>query len=669
MTAPTTITIRPDNVIGEIHPYLYGANIEHLGQTIYGGSWAEMLRDRKFAGSDRMYVGLSERLAPQHPAFGVVVPWEPINPDYHDVLFVHDNTTFYTGRQSQRITIRRDDGRPHGIRQSGLYLAAGQEYQLRLVLKGEGQAVAVTLGDASWTIPNVADRWTTYQQTLIPSATEPTGALSLTFEGEGSLWLGCASVMPATNLRGHRADVIAAITEWRPTFLRWPGGNFVSAYPWMSGVGDRDQRPSYLDPAWNLWEPNDVGTNEFIDMCRLIGTDPVLTVNMGTGTAAEAAAWVEYCNGDATTEHGALRAQHGYPDPHQVRTWFVGNEQFGNWQVGHVDAETYGRNYLAFARAMRTVDPTLQLIAVGVPTDLYGHWNELVLKLAASEMDQLSVHYYSIRTEKWAEPPPPEQLWAAKIAAAHEVTLMLDQTLEIVARHAEPPVPVAFDEWNTYVGAKAPAFLEEYCVADALYAGALMNACLRRCDRIEMSAIYNLINVMGNYLVTPLFSWQQHPSRGNYWVGTVREPVTPPTVVKAPTTLVMELLTHHRGQVGIDCEVQTASYRSPAQGNLPAFDAVPIIDAAATFDAEAKRLYLSLVNRDAERARQLRIVLGSVARHGQAQLLTVAGDGPLARNTAETPTAVAIESSSWAAGEETLEVPPHSFSLLIIPVR
>ena len=125
---------------------------------------------------------------------------------------------------------------------------------------------------------------------------------------------------------------------------------------------------------------------------------------------------------------------------------------------------------------------------------------------------------------------------------------MLDETLEIVARHSNPPLPVAFDEWNTYFGAKAPDFIEPYDVADALYAGALMNACIQRCDRISMTAIYNLINVMGNYLVTPLYTWRRHPSSGNYWAGQVVEPVVPPMVVKAPTTLVMELLTHHRGR-------------------------------------------------------------------------------------------------------------------------
>jgi len=664
MSIQAKLTLRPDQVIGDVHDHLYGANLEHLGQSVYGALWAEMLRDRKFAGADIMYQGLSEGLQHQNPAFGVVVPWEPINPDYHDVLFVHDNTTFYTGKQSQRITVRNAGEVARGVKQAGLYLQGGQSYNVRLVIQGEGQAVLVQLGDTSWTIPAAPETWTTFTQTLTPSTTEPTGALSISVKGEGSLWLGCASVMPEDNLKGFRADVIAAMKEWQPTFLRWPGGNFVSAYPWEAGICDRDKRPSYLDPAWNQWEPNDVGTDEFIDLCRLVDTEPILTINMGDGSAEEAAAWVEYCNGDARAPYGKKCAENGYPEPFGVKTWFVGNEQFGNWQVGHVDAETYARKYLAFARAMRAVDPDLQLIGVGVPNDLYGHWNELVLKTAAEEMDELSVHYYSIRTEKWDEVPPPEQLYGPKIASAHEVKLMLDETLGLIAQHSDPPVPLAFDEWNTYVGAKAPSFIEDYNVADALYTGALMNACIARCDHIKMAAIFNLINVMGSYLVTPLYTWQQHPSRGNYWFSTFENP-DPPAVIKAPTTLVLELLTHHRGPKGIICEVNSPTYSSAAQGNLPASEDVPVIDAAATYDPETKSVYLSVVNRDVDNVATLEL---EGLNHAGATIYTVKGDNPTALNTPENPQAVAIETSSWAGGD-TLELLPHSFNMIVFETQ
>lgn len=657
------ISLRLDRVIGEAHDHLYGANLEHIGQAIYGGVWAEMLRDRKFAGHDQMYTAPSEGLHNVHPSIGVVLPWQAENPDYQAVQYAHDNSVFYTGRQAQRITIRRADGQWRGIKQGSLYLQANRDYELRLVLKGEGQPLDARLGDEVWRIEAVAGDWTTWRHTFTAAGEHPLGELSLTI-GAGSAWIGCASLMPTDHIQGFRADLIEALRDWSPTQLRWPGGNFVSAYHWGLGIGDRDRRPSYLDPAWWLWESNDVGTDEFIELCRLVGAEPVLTANLGDGTAEEAAAWVEYCNGDAATPNGARRAANGYPQAHDVRVWFVGNEQFGNWQVGHVDAETYARRYLEFARAMRAVDDDLTLIGVGVPADLYAHWNEDVLRIAASEMDQYSLHYYSLRTEKYAETPAPELMYLPKIAAWHEVERMLDATLAIMDANTSAPLPLAFDEWNTYVGAKAPDYIEDYNLADALYTGALMNACLRRADRIRYSAIYHLVNVMGNYLTAPLYEWAGVAlGRGGGWVpvSTGADPAAP-AVIKMPATLVLELMTRHRGPHTVETEVECGSFSSPAAGNMPAFDDVPLLSAAATIDRERATLYLSLVNCAVDQA--MAIQLEGLTAVGAIDMFTVAGESPLATNSFEVPEAVAIARTSVPS--DALQMPPHSFAMLRI---
>lgn len=665
MSEKATITIQPDRVIGGVHDHLYGANLEHIGQGIYGSLWAEMLSDRKFAGNDRMYTAPSEGLHNVHPSIGVVVPWEARNPDYEAVRYVHDNTTFYTGRQSQRITIRIPDGQQRGVKQGSLYLQAERDYELRLVLKGEGQALSVRLGEEDWRIDAVGGDWTTWRHTFRAAGEDPKGELSLTIS-QGSLWIGCASLMPTDNLRGFRADVIEAMRDWSPTQLRWPGGNFVSAYHWRQGVGDRDLRPTYLDPAWWLWESNDVGTDEFIDLCRLIGAEPVLTANMGTGTAEEAAAWVEYCNGDASTEGGALRASHGYAQPHDVRVWFVGNEQYGNWQVGHCDPETYARRYLEFARAMRAVDGGLSLIGVGVPSNLYAHWNEQVLGMAADEMDQYSVHYYSLRTEKLEVTPDRELMYLPKIAAWHEVEQMLDATLAVMDRYGGGSLPVAFDEWNTYVGAKPPDYIEDYTLADALYTGALMNACLQRADRIKYSAIYHLTNVMGSYVAAPLYEWEiVFLGRRGGWVPvSTGDAPDAPAVIKMPATLVLELMTRHRGADAVRCAVDCGSFTSPAAGNMPAFDDVPLVSTAATYDAQEKLLYVSVVNCAVDSP--MRLELTGIEVAGEVTLDLVAGEHPLTTNDFAEPQRVAIEQRQAAADE--IELPPHSFALLRVPL-
>ena len=647
----------------EVHDHLYGANLEHLGQAIYGGIWAEMLRDRKFAGNDMMYTAPSEGLHNIHPSIGIVVPWGAKNPDYEAVRYVHDNSTFYTGRQSQRITIRQHDGQWRGIKQGSLYLQSERDYELRLVLKGEGQPLTVQLGEEHWRIDEVGDDWTTVQHKFRAAGDDPKGEFSLTIS-EGSVWIGCASLMPTDHICGFRADVIAALREWSPTQLRWPGGNFVSAYHWEQGVGGRDRRPPYLDPAWWLWESNDVGTDEFIELCRLIDAEPVLTVNMGDGSAEEAAAWVAYCNGAATSKYGSMRVANGYSQPHDVKIWFVGNEQFGNWQVGHVDAETYARRYLEFAKAMRAVDENLILIGVGVPAKLYGHWNEQVLRIASAEMDQYSVHYYSLRTEKLEETPPPEQLYLPKMAAWHEVEAMLDATLAIMDANTPNLLPLAFDEWNTYVGAKPPDYIEDYNLADALYAGSLMNVCIQRANRIQYSAIYHLTNVMGCYVIAPLYEWLAVVlGRGGGWVpvSTGDNPAAP-SVIKMPATLVLELMTRHHGPVAVGCEVECGMFSSPAAGNMPPFDDVPLVNAAATYDDDQNMLYLSVVNCALDEPAQVN--LPGLPQSVEAEMYLVSGESPLSTNSFESADTVAVEYSRAQADQIVL--PPHSFALIVL---
>ena len=407
-----------------------------------------------------------------------------------------------------------------------------------------------------------------------------------------------------------------------------------------------------------------MGTDEFVTLCRLVGAEPVLTINMGDGAVEEAAAWVEYCNGDASTRYGKLRAANGFREPHNVRVWFVGNEQFGNWQVGHVDARTYALRYLEYAAAMRAVDADLTLIGVGVPVDLYARWNETVLRIAGAAMDQYSVHYYSIRTEKQADSPPPETVILPKLAAAREVEGMLDATLAVIDQYAPQTLPLAFDEWNTYFSAKPPAFIEGYDMADAVYTAAVMHLMLARADRIHYSAIYHLVNVMGNYITSPLFEWDPlNLGRGGGWVpaSTGDSPHAPATI-KMPATLVLELMTRFRGPDSLHTRVDCATFSSPALGNQPAFDAVPLVNAAATRDSNRRTLYVSMANCSPNEPVQL--TLQGVDAPDAAELHIVAGDSPLATNTFDEPTAVAIQSRRASLNDIVL--PPCSFAMLVI---
>ena len=155
---------------GQVHDHLYGANLEHIGRCVYQGHWAELLQNRKFLGHDRMFVGANERLSHHNPSYGVITPWTALAPDYERVLLVHDNSDFYTGDQSQRITIRDADGEFHGVQQDGLTLVSDATYAISLVLKGEGQPVRVCLGDQTWMIDAVGPEWREYSHSLTVTA-------------------------------------------------------------------------------------------------------------------------------------------------------------------------------------------------------------------------------------------------------------------------------------------------------------------------------------------------------------------------------------------------------------------------------------------------------------------------------------------------------------------
>ena len=258
----------------------------------------------------------------------------------------------------------------HGVYQPRVPVRAGVAYQGYLWLKTTGYdgRIVVALEEdlpggqtyAEAEIRGVEGDWKKYAFTLRPARTDTHARLAFLFEGKGRVWVDQVSLLPGDAVGGVRADVEARVAALRPAFLRWPGGNVAQDYHWTWGVGPRDQRPIWVNLSWkNEPEPGDIGTDEFIALSRRVGAEPSITVNVeGRGaTAEEAAAWVEYCNGPATSRYGAMRAANGHPEPYGVKYWELGNEIWGDWVRGHSDAATYARNYVRYAQAMRAVDP------------------------------------------------------------------------------------------------------------------------------------------------------------------------------------------------------------------------------------------------------------------------------------------------------------------------
>src|SRR5690606_25393 len=316
---------------------------------------------------------------------------------------------------------------------------------------------------------------------------------------------------PLADEHGFRKDVVAEVRELGVPIIRYPGGNFVSGYNWLDGVGPKSARPTVLERAWNSLETNQFGTNEFIDWCRLVGTEPLLGMNFGTGTVEMAVAYVEYCNYERGTKWSELRREHGYEQPHRVRYWCLGNEMDGPWQIGQLQAREYGRKARDAAKQMRVIDPDLQLIACGssgtfMPTYLL--WDREVLEECYDQVDGISLHAYYGNTEELSGNSSARYL-AMNLDMdrhIHEIAAVCDYVQGL--QRSSKRLWLSFDEWNVWYRARdgeatdgrgtfAPRLLEEvYNLEDALLVGGFINTLLRNADRVRIGCLAQLVNVI-----------------------------------------------------------------------------------------------------------------------------------------------------------------------------
>ncbi|HEY3107262.1 MAG TPA: alpha-L-arabinofuranosidase C-terminal domain-containing protein, partial [Chloroflexota bacterium] len=439
------------------------------------------------------------------------------------------------------------------------------------------------------------------------------------------------------------------------------GGNFASQYHWQDGVGERDRRPVRFDRAWSVYEPNDVGTDEFVEWCHLVGTEPYLCVNTGDGTAEEAAAWVEYCNGPATSRYGAMRAANGHPEPYDVIYWGIGNETYGNWQHDHVDAETYARECVAFARAMRAADAfgarngasgagrRLKLLAVGATPDRWPDWNAAVARIAGEEIDYITLHHYA----RADDATPPEDEYLMTVSAPARIDDLIAASRQAIDANAPRGrrIPICFDEWNVAhrraaagkiglrnVGHPALGYQaqlarlaglggggrQNYALADGLYAAGFFNVMLRNADHVTMANQAQLVNLLG------LIETSDTDCYGT------------------PEYLAFRLYVDHAGPVAVPASVEGPTFAVPAMANMPARPAEPLLDVAATGDADGRRLWLHVVNRDPTQSVSASVDLGG-RRVARATAHVLAGPHPWARNgfASKESVRIASQAAEW----------------------
>jgi alpha-N-arabinofuranosidase len=482
-------TIDTQQTAPPVSKYLYGQFVEHIGNTMYGSLWAEMVDDRKFYFPITVEKPAASAVPAGSPFSMKVREWHPVGPVE---VVVMDKEKPFVGDQSPRIAL--DAATPHGVRQTGIALVKDKKYTGRIYLRGTaGSKIKVSLiwgaGEndrQTITIPALTSEYKKFPLAFTAKADSTDAAIEIAGTGTGNFHIGTLSLMPADNIQGFRPDTTSLLRQIKMGFWRY-GGNYTSGLIWYHIVGDIDRRPPDFDNAWSAMQTNDLGLDEFMTLCKLIDVEPYISVNAGFGDSHSAAEEVEYMNGSATTHMGAQRTKNGHAAPYGVKFWNIGNEPWGTWQLGRTDTKYFMMKHNEFAKAMRQVDPSITLIASGlmlqndnVPPDqrakyvgnlgpLYGtesDWDGSFLKSCWGNFDIIAEHWYAGGGHHW-------DLEKAKTLAADKPTddayVKIGQTLLEASRYPADTVRLKAEQWQGYqkrfpqiVEKKIPLSIDEY---------------------------------------------------------------------------------------------------------------------------------------------------------------------------------------------------------------
>jgi len=634
-TKPAGITINAGKATNPVSAELYGQFAEVMFGGVEGSLWDELIRNRGFEEPPNE-IGLSRY-------------WEREPDDRNHDPSVQfrwaDSVSYPENRRghSMRITINRNQWnvtQRRGVSQDRIPLQKGVAYVGYLWLKCDAFDGFVTValekdrtdGEtyASTDFHPKGVGWAKYPFSLTSDESDPLAKFSILIRGTGTVWIDQISLRPGDAAAGPRPDVFQKIKDLRPSFIRWPGGNAAQSYHWMWGVGPKDQRHSWINHAWwNEIESSDFGTDEYIQLCRALGTEPSITVNVeGDGaTAQEAAAWVQYANGPAASKYGAMRAANGHPEPYNVKYWEVGNEVFGKWEIGHTNAATYANNFNRYAAAMKTADPTIHLIAVGNDLD----WNRTLLQISAKHIDQIALHFYYGEKEMQGDPSN---------LLAHPETLERTYAGMRTLLHQFAPdnhISLNVNEWNTSLPVP-----KQHAMISALYAGSMLNEFERNGDIIASSAVSDLINGWSGGII--------QASRHDLFL--------------TPTYLVNKLYRDHLGTTRLASEVEGPVFNTSLQGKD-----IPVLDVIATRSTDGTEIFIKAVNKDLQNDLLLTIDILGIDVNSQAELDTISSASSSSSNSFVTPTAVALRSANVQSGNRfDLEIPRDSVSVLTLHV-
>ena len=460
---------------------------------------------------------------------------------------------------------------------------------------------------------------------------------------------------PLSDENGFRTDVMQAVKDLNVSIIRYPGGNFVSNYHWLDGVGPKDQRPPRMELAWSRLENNHFGTDEFMKYTEQVGADPYFAVNLGTGTIEEAQRWVEYCNVKSGPYYAELRKKYGHADPYHIKYWSLGNEMDGFWQMGHLNATDYSKKAREAAKLMKLTSPEIKLIACGSsnyrPDADPNEWNATVLHELRDVVDYLSLHVYVGNPadnyyDFMATPLVCEQ--RTKIAKG-----MIAREMANADRGDRDPIYVAWDEYNVWYRARAGASLggtraleEHYNLEDALVISEFLNVFVRNADIVKMANMAQLVNV-----IAPIFT-----SENGMFKQTIYYP--------------LQLFANHvKGtslNVFVDCDTYNTDNFFIGLGESKTTQKdVPYLDVSATYDHG--EVILCVVNRNKDKAITTDLISEEGKFDGNFDIYEVNGPDVKSGNDFGATTVKTEQKPSMSlknTAKMTYSFPPHSFTMI-----
>lgn len=556
--------------LSDINPNIFGNFMEFIENHI-SGMWAEMIMNRKFEDI------LNRNGLPEF--------WKPDGLRNNSEYTISDRPHACTACVSIKCVEEKNGD--SAISQSPVSMQKGQKYNGGIWLRAEGltKPVRIVIGRnyGRFVIPHcekiidgVTGDWKKFDFELIPEVTDPNATFSVRFEGTGQLWIDAVSLMPADNCKGWRSDVVDLIKKLKPNILRFPGGCYADTYTWKQATGDRDSRMPQDNKIWSntpwdymtshirfdnpphLVEPNDVGIDEYMDLCEMTNSEPFICVNYASGTPEEAADWVEYCNGSEFAKYGAMRAKNGHAKPYNIKIWQIGNEQDITDKI-----ENYIKKYPFFHEAMKKADPSIEFMADGSVNA--NSWNEILLREIGDKMTYLDLHYYPGFDGSSACPDDVFEQMFSTLGWVRESLSHVRKQINDAG--LENKVKIAVCEWNASGGNWGPdrSYFATHGVA--LFGAYLLDLFMKNSDIVVMSNISNLTN-----------AWWSSVIRTNH--------------ITAHTTACYHLLAMHANNCG------DKLISSSLESCLPECGGAQLIEACATKGDGF--VALTLINRSAE---------------------------------------------------------------------